>query len=54
MIYHLPVEDKGLGCSLSQHYAEIANNNVDGTPSADSVLMLTTQYKMVLSCQFFT
>ena len=55
MISHTPAKEKGLGYSLFQRYAKIHENIQNGdvefamTPSTDSMLMLTTQYRMVLT-----
>ena len=48
MINHQPAKEKGLGCSLFQRYAELLeNSNWDMTLPENSMLMLTTQYRMV-------
>ena len=49
MINHTPAKDKGLGCSLFQRYAEILESQWDMILPEDSMLMLTTQYRMVLA-----
>ena len=48
MIYYHPAKEKGLGYSLFQRYTEILDLNIDMTLPGDSMLMLTTQYRMVL------
>ena len=52
MINHTPAKDKGLGCSLFQRYAEILESQWDMILPEDSILMLTTQYRMVLAMSF--
>ena len=52
MINHTPAKDKGLGCSLFQRYAEILESQWDMILPEDSMLMLTTQYRMVLTMSF--
>ena len=57
MINHQPAKEKGMGCSLFQRYAKILKKDVNETlpkdkdnerlPKDDSMLMLTTQYRMV-------
>ena len=49
MINHPPAKDKGLGCSLFQRYAEILESGWNVTLPEESMLMLTTQYRMVLA-----
>ena len=49
MINHPPAKDKGLGCSLFQRYAEILESEWNVTLPEESMLMLTTQYRMVLA-----
>ena len=49
MINHPPAKDKGLGCSLFQRYAEILESEWNVTLLEESMLMLTTQYRMVLT-----
>ena len=57
VINHTPAKEKGLGYSLFQRYAKIHETFQSGDvefemPSSanlDSMLMLTTQYRMVLS-----
>ena len=53
MIYHHPAKEKGLGYSLFQRYTEILDRDFDMTLPGDSILMLTTQYRMVLGFIMF-
>ena len=60
VINHTPAKEKGLGYSLFQRYAKIHEKFWSGdvefemplSTNLDSMLMLTTQYRMVLT--FFT
>ena len=47
MINHPPAKEKGLGYSLFQRYAVILNRDINRALPVDSMLVLTTQYRMV-------
>ena len=57
MINHTPAKEKGLGYSLFQRYAKIHEKirsrevefEMPPSTNLDSMLMLTTQYRMVLT-----
>ena len=52
MINYTPAKEKGLGCSLFQRYAEMLSSDEWDMPLPEnSMLMLTTQYRMVLTFQ---
>ena len=51
MINHAPAKEKGLGCSLFERYAKILKGM---KLSEDSMMILTTQYRMVLTSYYAT
>ena len=53
MINHTPAKEKGLGHSLFQRYADILKRDANKILPPDLMLMLKTQYRMVLTYQFF-
>ena len=47
VINYSPAKEMGLGCSLFERYAQILDEDEEETLLEESLLMLTTQYRMV-------